>query len=105
MTVARPRRRSVLGHAPPDSRHPGLTVPAGSRPLPRRFRLLVPIILLTAPLCGSTKGEEPAARPLRVRVQLSAAPYYMGQPITLQVSVIAHDERPAVIPPRIVGAD
>ncbi|WP_254053357.1 BatD family protein [Singulisphaera sp. GP187] len=70
--------------------------------LPQKRRV-VRLFVLVGSLCGMARGEP--SQPLRVRAQLSRAPYYVRQSITLQVSVIAQGERPTVIPPKIVDAD
>lgn len=68
-----------------------------------RKPLVVQLIVLTASLCGTARGEPP--KPLRVRAELSRSPYYVKQSILFQVSVIAQGERPSVVTPRIMDAD
>jgi hypothetical protein len=79
-----------------------------SVPVPRSLegplRLIVRIMIMATSLAVTAKGEQ-TPKSLRVRAQLSGSPYYVGQAMTLQVSVIAHGERPSVVTPRIVDAD
>lgn len=51
-----------------------------------------------------TVAAEPP-RPLRVRAQVARGPYYVGQAITLQISVIADSERPHVTTPRMAACE
>lgn len=62
------------------------------------------MLMLVVGLCSSARGDSPA-RPLRVTAQVSSSPHYVGQAITLQVSATAHDERPTITLPKIVGAE
>jgi hypothetical protein len=52
---------------------------------------------------GTIAAEPP--RPLRVRAQIERGPYYVGQAITLQVSVVAGRERPRVVTPRVADCE
>lgn len=71
----------------------------------RARQLLAGCVLLVLAAPHDSAGQQPAPKPLRVGAQLERGPYYVGQSLTLEVSVIAEGERPRVTPPKVAEAE
>jgi hypothetical protein len=69
----------------------------------RSVRVLVITVILTG-LPVSVARAQPS-QPLVAQTHIAPGPYYVGQAIDIQVSVIASSSRPTIVVPRLTGAE